>query len=182
MNCFFIFEINPLSGPSFAIIFSYSICCLSVCGLLCRRFWVSPEEVQVSSGLPQGQGLWVQQAWVWHKPSWRRSSLTHHRAARTYTGLGKQTLGGHKQNLVCTRTQEKGAVTPHGTDPDLPVRDQESPVEGWVNGGLLQGQGHWVFSSAFGGPSEGGHHYLHYLHHNLASGQITGREHGPTLQ
>ena len=31
--------------------------------------------------------------------------------ARTYTGLGKQTLGGHKQNPVCTRTQEKGAVT-----------------------------------------------------------------------
>ena len=36
----------------------------------------------------------------------------HHRAARTYTGLGKQTLRGHRQNLVCTRTQEKGAVTP----------------------------------------------------------------------
>ena len=35
-----------------------------------------------------------------------------HRAARTYTGLGKQTLGGYKQNLVCTRTQEKGPVTP----------------------------------------------------------------------
>ena len=31
---------------------------------------------------------------------------------RTSTGLGKQTLGGHKQNLVHTRTQEKGAVTP----------------------------------------------------------------------
>ena len=30
---------------------------------------VSPAEVQVSSGLPQGQGLWVQQTWVWHKPS-----------------------------------------------------------------------------------------------------------------
>ena len=30
---------------------------------------------------------------------------------RTYTGLGKQTLGGHKQNLVPTRAQEKGAVT-----------------------------------------------------------------------
>ena len=28
---------------------------------------------------------------------------------RTYTGLGKQTLGGHKQNLVHTRTQEKGS-------------------------------------------------------------------------
>ena len=40
---------------------------------------------------------------------------------RTYTGLGKQILGGHKQNLVYTRTQEKGAVTPQEADPDLPV-------------------------------------------------------------
>ena len=38
--------------------------------------WVSPVEVQVSSGLPQGQRLWVQQTWVWHKPSLRRSLLT----------------------------------------------------------------------------------------------------------
>ena len=38
--------------------------------------WVSPVEVRVSSGLPQGQGLWVQQTWVWHKPFWRRSPLT----------------------------------------------------------------------------------------------------------
>ena len=37
--------------------------------------WVSPAEVRVSSGLPQGQGLWVQQTWVWHKPPWRRSPL-----------------------------------------------------------------------------------------------------------
>ena len=44
-----------------------------------------------------------------------------HRAARTYTGLGKQTLGGHKQNHVHTRTQEKGAVTPQESDPDLPM-------------------------------------------------------------
>ena len=29
---------------------------------------------------------------------------------RTYIGLGKQTLGGHKQNLVCTRTQEEVAI------------------------------------------------------------------------
>ena len=104
--------------------------------------WVSPVEVWVSSGLPQGQGLWVQQTWVWHKPSWRRSPLTHHRAARTYTGLGKQTLAGHKQNLVCTRTQEKGAVTPQETDADLPMSVQESPVKVRVDSGLLQGQGH----------------------------------------
>ena len=38
--------------------------------------WVSPMEVQVNRGLPQGQGLWVQQTCVWHKPSWRRSPLT----------------------------------------------------------------------------------------------------------
>ena len=61
---------------------------------------------------------------------------------RTYTGLGKQTLGGHKQNLVCTRTQEKGVMTLQETDPDMPVRVQESPAEAWVGSGLLQGQGH----------------------------------------
>ena len=66
---------------------------------------------------------------VWHKCSWRRLALTHHRAARTYTGLGKQTLQGHKQKLVCTRTQEKGPLIPQETDPDLPMSVQESPEE-----------------------------------------------------
>ena len=61
---------------------------------------------------------------------------------RTSTGLGKQTLGGHKQNLVRTRTREKGAGTPQETDPDLPVSVQESLAEAWVGGGLLQGWGH----------------------------------------
>ena len=32
------------------------------------------------------------------------------------------------------------------------------------------------------GPFEGGSHYLHYLHHSLASGQTTGREHSPIHQ
>ena len=96
-------------------------------------------EARVSSGLLQGQGLWVQQMWVWHKPSWRRSPLTHHRTARTSTGLGKQTLDRHKRNLLHTRTQEKGAVTPQETDPDLPGSVQVSgggvgrraPAAGW---------------------------------------------------
>ena len=61
---------------------------------------------------------------------------------RTYTGLGKQTLGGHKQNLVHTRSQEKGAVSPQETEPDLPVSVQESLVEVWVDSGLLWSQGH----------------------------------------
>ena len=43
--------------------------------------WVSPEEVRVSSGLLQGQGLWVQQTWVWYKPSWRRSPLNPHQSS-----------------------------------------------------------------------------------------------------
>ena len=47
-----------------------------------------------------------------------------------------------QRNLVCTRTQEKGAVTPQETDPDLPVSVQESPAEVWVGSGLLQGLGH----------------------------------------
>lgn len=37
-----------------------------------------------------------------------------------YTGQGKQTVRGHKQNLACTTTQEKGAVGPQETDPDVP--------------------------------------------------------------
>ena len=53
-------------------------------------------------------------------------TINHHRATRTYTGLGKQNLGGYKQNLVHTRTQEKGAVTPQETDSDMPVSVQES--------------------------------------------------------
>ena len=37
-------------------------------------------------------------------------------------------------------------------------------------------------SSACMGPFEGGCHYLHYLHHSMASSQITEREHSPTPQ
>ena len=58
--------------------------------------------------------------------------------------MGKQTIEGHKQNLVHTRTQEKGAVTPQETNPDLPMSVQEPLVEAWVGGGLMQGWGHCV--------------------------------------
>ena len=71
-------------------------------------------------------------------------------------------------------------MTPQETDPDLPVSVQESPVEAWVSGGLLQGRGHCVWQRT--GPIEEGHHYLHHLHHSLVSGQTTGREHSPAHQ
>ena len=47
-----------------------------------------------------------------------------------------------KTELVCTGTQEKRAVTPQETDPDLPTSVQESPVEAFVISVLLQGRGH----------------------------------------
>ena len=56
----------------------------------------------------------------------------------SYTGLGNKTLGGHKQNVVYTRIQEKGAVTPQETDTDLPVSVWESPAEPWVGGGFCR--------------------------------------------
>ena len=111
-------------------------------------------EVRVSTGLLQGQRLWVQKT----KSSWRRSSLTPPQSCQNLHKTGKQTLGGHKENLMCTRTQKKGAVTPQETDPDLPGSVQESPADVWVGGGLLQ-VGGTECSSACMGSCEGGRHY-----------------------
>ena len=91
---------------------------------------------------------------------------------KTYTKLEKQTLGGHTQSLVCTGTQEKGAVTPQETEPALPGSVQESPAEARVRS----------TDEAVPGPCEGGRHYLNRLHHSLVSGQTTGREHSPAHQ
>ena len=85
-------------------------------------------------------------------------------------------------HLVCTRTQEKGAVTTQETDTDFPMSVQESSVEAWVGSGLLKDWGHYICTNANVEYFEGGCNYLHYLYHSLASCQITGREHSPTLQ
>ena len=77
-------------------------------------------------GTGNPQGIWL----------WRLVGFDY----RTSTGLGKQPLGRHKRNLVCTRTQEKGAATPQETEPDFSVSVQESPAEARVGGGLLQGR------------------------------------------
>ena len=66
---------------------------------------------------------------------------------RTSTALREQTLGGHKQILWETRTQEKGAVTPQETEPDFPVSVQESPAEIWLHSDLWWGQKHWIQQS-----------------------------------
>ena len=48
---------------------------------------------------------------------------------------GKTDCWRAKQNLV-HQEEEKGAVTPKETDPDLPVSVQESPVEATRSGAL----------------------------------------------
>ena len=132
-------------------------------------------EVWVSSGQPQGQGLWV---WVLSKSSWRRSPLTPPYSCQNLHRTGKWTLGGHNR-AMCTRTQEKGTVTP-----------QETCL--WVSGSLWQRQGSAavVASCRVGGMScsgtctgsfEGGHHYLHYLHHSLAPGKWQGGNTAPPI-
>ena len=70
-------------------------------------------------------------------------------------------------------------MTLQETDPDLPVSVQESLMEAWVDGGLLQGRG-TEWGSMCMAPFEGGRHYLHYLHQSLASGQTIGRKHSPS--
>ena len=105
------------------------------------------------------QGTWLWRIWL----------QNFHRTGET------ETLGGHKQNLMHTRTQEKGAVTPQETDPDLPVRVWESLAEAWVISGLPLGQGHWLQQSweawhADISPFKGSQHYCHYPYHSLASG------------
>ena len=88
---------------------------------------------------------------------------------------------GHKQNLVLKRTQEKGAVTPQETDLDLTVSVQESLARcGSVVACCRVGG--TEYGSACMGPFDRGSHYLHHLHHSFASGQITRREHSPTLE
>ena len=72
-------------------------------------------------------------------------------------------------------------MTPQETDPDLLMSVLESR---WRCGSVVaccrvRGT---ECSSVCMGPFEGGHHYLYYLHHILASGQITGREHSPAHQ
>ena len=58
-------------------------------------------------GIEKPQGIWL----------WRPVGFDY----RTSTGLGTQTPGGHKWNLLHTRSQEKGAASPHETVLDLPV-------------------------------------------------------------
>ena len=72
-------------------------------------------------------------------------------------------------------------MNPQETDPEKPMSVQESSVKVCDSGSLLQVMG-TECSSMCMRPFEGGCHYLHYLHHTLASGQTTEKEHSPAIQ
>ena len=66
------------------------------------------------TGTGSAQGIWL----------WRTVRFNY----RTCTGLGEiETLGGHKQYYVCTRTLGTGAVTLQETESDLPMSVWGSP-------------------------------------------------------
>ena len=73
-------------------------------------------------------------------------------------------------------------MTPQEMDPNLPVSVQE--FLWWKRGSAVAccRVRDTECGSVCMGPFEGGHHYLHYFHHSLASDQITGREYSTALQ
>ena len=105
---------------------------------------VSPVEVRVSSGLPQGQGLWVLQTWVWHKPSWKRLPLTPPRNHQNLHKTGETNTWRAPTKPCVHQDPGERSSEPTETDPDLPVSVWEYLAEAWVSSGLLQGQRHRV--------------------------------------
>ena len=59
-------------------------------------------------------------------------------------------IAAHKQNLVCTKTQRKGGVTPEEIKPHLPVIVVGSPVKVWVGSGSP-----WEWNTGSSSPGRG---------------------------
>ena len=138
--------------------------------------------VRVSSGLLQGQGIWVQQTWVWHKPFSRRSPLTPPYSRQNLHRTGKQTLGGKKWNLLHTTAYQDPGERGSESTRDWPRLAHECPGcfdRGmrwwWPAAGLL----HTDCSSVWMGPFEKVTNiFINSI--SLASGQTTGRGLSPT--
>ena len=83
-----------------------------------------------------------------------------------------------QKNLVHTRTQDKGAVIPQETEPDLLVSVQDSLAKAWLTVAWCGIRG-TEYNSPHISLFEGGNHYLY---HSLASDLTTGRRHSPANQ
>ena len=57
-------------------------------------------------------------------------------------GTRDSSLGGHKQNFACTKTQRREAVSPQETEPPLPAGVGGPPVAVRVGRGSPQGWGY----------------------------------------
>ena len=86
---------------------------------------------------------WVQQTWVWHKPQ-EEVAINPTKSCENLHRTGEIDAGRAQTEPCVHQDPGERSSTPHETDPDLPVSVQETPVEAWVGGGLLHGQGHWV--------------------------------------
>jgi len=95
---------------------------------------------------------------------------------RIVIGLGVQNEAGQRLTEFC---QEKGAVSPQETEPDFPVSVQESPVEAWVDSGLLRGPG-TEHNNVCTSPFEG-HHYHNYPYHSLPQVKQQGENTAPSI-
>ena len=98
-------------------------------------------KAQVSSGWPQGQGLWMQQTWVWQKPSWRRSPLTPQLSCQNLHRTGETDSWG-TQTEPCTH-QDPGERSSDPTG-DPPRLARECPR---VSG---RGLGQWRTAAGLG--------------------------------
>ena len=67
-------------------------------------------------------------------------------------------------------------MSPQETEPDLPLRVQESPTAACCR--VWDTEHNSVCTSTF----EEGRRYLHNPYHSLVSGQTIGREHSPVHQ
>ena len=132
---------------------------------------LGPQQIfpnlEFSKGTENPQGIWL----------WRPVGFDY----RTSTGLGKPTLGGHKQNLVHTRSQEKEQFSHKRLSQTClcvprSLQQRHGSTVAWC------GVRSTEYNSACTSPFQGGHQYLHCPYHRLASGQTTRREHSPSHQ
>ena len=135
---------------------------------------------------------------------WVSSGLTQNRGSGCRHGYGISPLGGahhYPTRELPELTKNWGYRVLEGTNKTMcatePRRKEQWPTKRLtqtcpgVSRGIWQRHGLVVAScrvrgtecgSVCMGPFEGGNHYLHYLHHSLASGQTTGREHSPSTE
>ena len=115
--------------------------CLSLCGVSgswCAQGWFESSEClwQVWGLIPKTVSPLLLSCWGfsfalghWVCPQSLSSAVQPlppcHRTGKTDSFRAHT----HKKTVVCTRTQEKGSVTPQETGPDLPGSDQESAGE-----------------------------------------------------